>query len=73
MGPGPLLKLGTDQNHRETWRVDKLRWRSKTDRAAIIYNGKVTIAGIPPEAHDYLLESRTALEWIIERYQVKRG
>ena len=72
--PYPLdvrLKPGADPSNRETWRVEKMRWRSKTDRDAIVYNGKVTIAGIPAEAHDYLLGSRTALEWILERYQVK--
>jgi len=31
----------------------------------------VTITGIPDEAHGYLLGSRTALEWIIDRYQIK--
>ena len=65
------LKPGADPNNRETWRVEKMRWRSKTDRDAIIYNGKVTIAGIPAAAHDYMLGSRPALEWIIDRYQVK--
>ena len=59
------------QRTRKTWRVDKIRWRSKTDRSVILYNGKVTITGIPAKAHDYLLGSRSALEWIIERYQVK--
>ena len=28
-------------------------------------------AGIPAEAQEYLLGSRSALDWIIERYQVK--
>src|SRR6476620_1415913 len=65
------LKSGTDCDNRETWRVEKMRWRSKTDRDAIIYNGKVTITGIPAKALDYMLGSRTALEWIIDRYQVK--
>ena len=65
------FKPGARPNNRETWRVEKMRWRSKTDRDAIVYNGKVIIAGIPATAHDYLLGSRTALEWIIERYQVK--
>ncbi len=72
--PYPLdvqLKPGADPENRETWRVDKMRWKSKTDKSAIIYNGSVTIAGIPDEAHNYLLGSRTALEWIIDRYQVK--
>jgi predicted helicase len=72
--PYPLdvqLKPGTDPDDRETWRVDKMRWRSKRDKSAILYNGRITLAGIPDAAHGYLLGSRTALEWIIERYQAK--
>jgi predicted helicase len=72
--PYPLnieLKPGVATSNRETWRVDKMRWASKTDRSAIVYNGKVMITGIPGKAHNYMLGSRTALEWIIDRYQVK--
>jgi predicted helicase len=29
------------------------------------------LTGIPPEAFDYRLGSRSALEWIIDQYQVK--
>ncbi len=65
------VQPGVNNANRETWRVDKMRWRSKTDRSAIIYNGKVTIAGIPDQAHHYMLGSKTALDWIIDRYQVK--
>ncbi|MCR8899809.1 DEAD/DEAH box helicase [Gordonia sp. GONU] len=72
--PYPLdvqLKLGADPGDRETWRVQKMKWRSKTDHTAIIYNAKVTLGGIPPEAEEYLLGARSALAWIIDRYQVK--
>lgn len=72
--PYPLdveLESGADEHDRETWRVQKMRWRSKTDHTAIVYNPKVTISGIPPEAEEYMLGSRTALAWIIDRYQVK--
>ena len=31
----------------------------------------MSITGIPDEAHEYLLGSRTAVEWVIDRYQVK--
>jgi len=27
-------------------------WRSKADFSAILYNSRLTIAGIPDEAHD---------------------
>lgn len=72
--PYPLavdMKAGVDVSDRETWRVEKMKWRGKTDRTAIVYNAQVTIAGIPAEAEDYLLGSRSALGWIIDRYQVK--
>ncbi len=71
--PYPLdvqLKPGMDPQDRETWRVEKMKWKSKQDHTAIVYNGKVTIAGIPDEAERYLLGSRSALGWIIDRYRV---
>ncbi len=72
--PYPLdvqLRPGASASNRETWRVVKMKWKSKTDRSAIVYNNAVTISGIPDAAHDYMLGSRTALEWVIDRYQVK--
>jgi predicted helicase len=72
--PHPLavdLKPGVDPGDREAWRIQKMRWRSKSDHTAIVYNTKVTITGIPAEAENYLLGSRSALGWIIDRYQVK--
>lgn len=72
--PYPLdvqLKAGVKPEDRETWRVEKMKWKSKTDHSAIIYNGKVTIAGIPEDAERYMVGSRSALAWLIDRYQVK--
>jgi predicted helicase len=36
----------------------------------LTYNENLTLAGIPPEAFDYRLGNRSALEWIIDQYQV---
>jgi len=81
--PYPLevkLKPGADPSDRETWRVDKMRWGKVTDPATgkkvddlstIVYNGRVTITGIPEAAHRYMLGSRSALGWILDRYQVR--
>jgi predicted helicase len=55
-------------------RVNKMRFASTgrvKDRSTVIYNSRITVTGIPAEAHDYLLGSRSAIEWILERYQVK--
>lgn len=56
------------------FRVEKLRWAGKgraADKSSIVYNPRITVAGIPDDAHRYLLGSRSALEWILDRYQVK--
>ncbi|ULL12297.1 helicase [Mycobacterium liflandii] len=74
------LKPGADLADRETWRVTKLKWAKKKDpdtsknvddHTKLIYNPKVTITGIPEDAERYMLGSRSALAWIIDRYQVK--
>lgn len=53
--------------------VTKMRFggvRPNLDRSTIVYNDQITIRGIPDEAHEYKLGSRSALEWILERYRV---
>jgi predicted helicase len=55
-------------------RVTKMRYAKNgraDDKSAIIYNDDITLSGIPAEAHQYKLGSRSALDWIVERYQVK--
>lgn len=75
------VKQTADPEDRETWRVSKLKWKKirdpetkkmVDDRTTLIYNTKVTIASIPLEADEYMLGSRSALAWIIDRYQVKK-
>ena len=56
------------------YRVKKMRFGGKgrdKDRSVIRYNDKITISGIPEEAYRYMLGSRSAIEWIMDRYQVK--
>jgi predicted helicase len=43
-----------------------------SDRSAIVYSSKITLNGIPDGAHRYMLGSRSAIGWIMDRYQVKR-
>lgn len=51
------------------WRVEKMRLNR--DKTALQVNASLTLRGIPPEAFDYRLGSRSALEWVIDQYQVK--
>ncbi|GMA27385.1 hypothetical protein GCM10025874_06380 [Arenivirga flava] len=41
------------------------------DKTRIRYNASVDLDGIPEEAQRYLLGSRSGLDWILERYQVR--
>ncbi|WP_409332028.1 DEAD/DEAH box helicase [Trujillonella humicola] len=44
---------------------------ARNDRSVILYNERITLRGIPEEAYRYTLGSRSAIEWIIDRYWVK--
>jgi predicted helicase len=48
-----------------------MRFRSKSDKSAIIYNCWLTLDAIPPEAYAYQIGGRPAIEWIMDRYQDK--
>ena len=50
------------------WRVEKMRLSK--DKAALIYNDFLTLSGIPQETFEYRLGNRSALEWVIDQYQV---
>ena len=40
------------------------------DRSRILYNDRVTIRGIPLAAYDYVVNGKSAIEWVMERYQI---
>ncbi|MDK8364495.1 DEAD/DEAH box helicase [Corynebacterium sp. UMB10119B.1] len=80
--PYPLdIAVKGDESDPDTWRVLKMKWARKKDPETgknvndvtkLIYNKRVTITGIPAEADEYMLGSRSALAWLIDRYQVKK-
>ena len=45
--------------------------RKIDDKTTIIYNPQITISAIPEQAHNYKLGARSALDWVVESYQVK--
>jgi predicted helicase len=50
------------------WRVEKMRLSK--DKTQIKYNDFLTLTGIPSEALEYRLGNRSALDWIIDQYQI---
>ena len=51
------------------YRVKKMRLSQ--DKTTLIYNEFITVKNIPPRSFDYVVNGRSPLEWIIDRYQVK--
>ena len=41
------------------------------DKSRIMFNSQVALAGIPEEAYGYKVNGKSAIEWIMDRYEVK--
>ncbi len=52
------------------YEVVKMRFPRKGERHTILYNHQITIENIPDEAYEYVVNGKSAIEWIMERYQV---
>jgi predicted helicase len=75
--PYPGLQIAGDQPQGDPYawfRVAKMRYGGKAperDKTVVVVNPRVTLSGIPLAAQEYLLGARSALDWVLERYQVK--
>lgn len=50
--------------------VEKMRFPRKGERSTIIYNGRITIDNIPEASYEYIVNGKSTIEWIMERYAV---
>ena len=70
VGDRPLTNTDADYNYYRV--IDKMRFKSKQDKSTIIYNGNISIENIPDSAYEYIINGKSAIEWIIERYCVSQ-
>lgn len=54
-----------------SYKVTKMKFIKKDDRSTIIYNNDITIRNIPEKAYQYMVNGRSAIEWIMDQYQIK--
>ncbi|WP_298476094.1 type ISP restriction/modification enzyme [uncultured Maribacter sp.] len=66
----------------EFYKVTKLRFnkikeeidgkmKSVDDKSTIVCNSRIKISNIPEKAYQYVINGKSAVEWIMDRYQVK--
>ncbi len=80
--PGVTISVN-DESDLNKYRVSKMKYgkipgktgNAGKDKTKIIYNGNITIDGIPLEAQEYIVNKRSALDWILERadYRVDKA
>ena len=76
VAPWPLkiIEENAQPDNPNYYRVEKavkIKYASKTDKSKIIYNHNIRLENIPPEVQEYTVNGKPALDWIIDRYQVK--
>lgn len=62
------LKEITDNDHQQP----KVKLKADKTKGRIILDEATTLDGIPPEAWEYKLGIRSALEWILDQYKEKK-
>ena len=46
--------------------------RADREKGAIVLDDRTTLRGVPPEAWEYQLGSRSALEWVLDQYKERK-
>jgi predicted helicase len=54
----------------EFYSVEKMRFPKKDQKGTIIYNSRISISNIPATAYEYVINGKSAIEWVMERYAV---
>ena len=45
--------------------------KKEPDKSTIIYNNDISIKNIPLKAYEYIVNGNSAIEWIMDQYQIK--
>jgi len=75
---GLLRSARNDEAEYEFYAVQKMSFakvrgadgKLVADKSRILYNSHITLENIPQKAYDYVVNGKSAVEWIMERYAV---
>ena len=68
--PYPLERVDSDLRRNDD--RQRVRLSAGKESGTIYLDDKTTLTGVPPEAWEYQLGSRSALEWVLDQYKEKR-
>lgn len=67
----PYSDVVIEGKSKPSYKVNKMKHPKKDVLDKIVFNADITITNIPEKAYEYLVNGRSAIEWIIDQYQVK--
>ena len=71
--PAKLKRIDLpDEKARKAGLPPKCILKADKNDGRIVVDSETTLTGIPPEAWDYRLGNRSALEWILDQYKEKK-
>ena len=50
--------------------VNQMKFPAKDKKGTIIYNQHITVSNIPQKVYEYIVNGKSAIEWVMERYSV---
>jgi predicted helicase len=65
-----LPEIQYQMDEYEFYSVEKMRFPKKDQKDTVFYNSRIRIENIPAKAYEYVVNGKSAIEWIMERYQV---
>ena len=66
------LRLAHIPDPKAYYRVEKMKFPNKKDKKTVFYNKNITMQNIPTTAYEYVINGKSALEWVMERQCVKK-
>lgn len=56
---------------KKLYHVEKMRFGKNGDKSVIYFNQYITVTNIPIEIYSYLINGKSPVEWVMDRYLVK--
>ena len=73
LGQAGELPLGDDTQTKVVkmaWVKNRIDGKLVEDKTSLKFNARTVLTGIPAEVHEYVVNGKPAIEWLIERYQL---